>query len=191
MKAVLKKNRCSQKKRKHYIFEIIRVSFYCHVRFQEAHSKQFKNWKSHHLTDGNSQSSEACGFLIEVRHIISSSILRQLFQRGLCSDHLPICFTCSGSEREAGTNFGGVQERRGGIAGCLFLLRKWMDLDLWKIKQRNHRSWSHFWLKKAVQWTTKKMEFQLQLYRVSIVRNQFEVKHLKSHWWLPEFAVCW
>ena len=100
--------------------------FVCKRRIQS----NLRNWKLHHLTDGNSQSSEACGFLIEVRHIISSSILRRLFQRGLCSDHLAICFTCSGSEREAGTNFGGVQERRGGIAGCFFLLRKWMDLDL-------------------------------------------------------------
>lgn len=117
--------------------------FVCKRRIQS----NLKNWKLHHLTDGNSQSSEACGFLIEVRHII-------FYIEAVVS-------TCSGSEREAGTNFGGVQERRGGIAGCFFLLRKWMDLDLWKIKQRNRRSWSHFWLKKAVQWTTKKMEFQL------------------------------
>lgn len=131
--------------------------FVCKRRIQS----NLRNWKSHHLTDGNSQSSEACGFLIEGRHIISSSILRRLFQRGLCSDHLAICFTCSGSEREAGTNFGGVQKRRGGIAGCFFLLRKWMDLDLWKSSSviADHGQ-------------PKRWNFNyMQLYGVSIVRT--------------------
>jgi len=42
VKAVYKKTDVRKNKKSINIFEFIGVSFYCHVRLQEAHSKQFK-----------------------------------------------------------------------------------------------------------------------------------------------------
>ena len=141
--------------------------------FKRRIQSNLRNWKLHHLTDGNSQSSEACGFLIEVRHIISSSILRRLFQRGLCSDHLAICFTCSGSKREAGTNFGGVQERRGGVLlVASFCWENGWILIFEKLSSVIADHGAIFGWRKRFNGQQKRWNFNyIQLYGVSIVRT--------------------